>query len=88
MGGVREKALAALRMGITTIVIPERNVSDLRDIPKELKKRIEFIPVRQMREVLDIALTEPPEWKPSLPGSVAAPAASASPASAHAKKSD
>jgi len=88
VGGVREKALAALRMGITTIVIPERNVSDLRDIPKELKKRIEFIPVRQMREVLDIALTEPPEWKPSPPGSVAAPAASASPASAHAKKSD
>ncbi|MEE8166220.1 MAG: S16 family serine protease, partial [Myxococcota bacterium] len=80
--------LAALRLGITSIVIPERNVSDLRDIPKELKKRIEFIPVRQMREVLDVVLTEPLEWKPSPRKSVAAPAAPTSPAPAHAKKTD
>jgi ATP-dependent Lon protease len=88
VGGVREKALAALRMGITTIVIPERNVSDLRDIPKELKKRIEFIPVRQMREVLDVVLTRPLEWKSPPPGGVTAAVASASPVPAHAKKID
>ena len=72
VGGVREKALAALRSGITTIIIPESNVGDLREIPKELKKRIEFIPVSHMREVLDHVLVEPPAWrtrkrKPSRP---------------------
>ncbi|MFK7894902.1 MAG: endopeptidase La [Myxococcota bacterium] len=64
VGGVREKALAALRSGIKTIIIPESNVGDLREIPKELKKRIEFIPVRHMREVLDAVLVEPLSWKP------------------------
>ncbi|MFO0689222.1 MAG: endopeptidase La [Myxococcota bacterium] len=63
VGGVREKALAALRSGITTIIIPESNVGDLREIPKELKKRIEFVPVSHMREVLDRVLVEPPAWK-------------------------
>ncbi|MGY8736659.1 MAG: endopeptidase La, partial [bacterium] len=56
VGGVREKALAALRSGVTTIVIPESNVGDLREIPKELKKCITFIPVKHMREVLDVVL--------------------------------
>ena len=64
VGGVREKALAALRSGVTTIVIPESNVGDLREIPKELKKRITFIPVKHMREVLDVVLVSQLEWKP------------------------
>ena len=63
VGGVREKALAALRSGITTIVIPESNVADLREIPKELKKRLEFVPVKHMREVLDQVLVSPLEWR-------------------------
>jgi ATP-dependent Lon protease len=63
VGGVREKALAALRSGITTIIIPESNVGDLREIPKELKKRIEFVPVSQMREVLDRVLVSPLRWR-------------------------
>ena len=73
-------------MGITTIVIPERNLSDLREIPKELKKRIEFIPVRQMREVLDVLLTEPLEWKAVPRERVAA--APTNPAPAQAKKAN
>ncbi|HEB91293.1 MAG TPA: endopeptidase La [Deltaproteobacteria bacterium] len=64
VGGVREKALAALRAGISTIVIPESNVADLREIPKELKKRITFVPVSHMREVLDEVLVESIDWKP------------------------
>ncbi|MGB0620445.1 MAG: endopeptidase La [Myxococcota bacterium] len=64
VGGVREKAMAALRNGIKTIVIPESNVADLREIPKELKKRLEFIPVKHMREVLDQVLVEPLDWQP------------------------
>ena len=64
VGGVREKAMAALRNGIKTIVIPESNVADLREIPKELKKRLEFIPVKHMRDVLDKVLVEPLDWQP------------------------
>ena len=59
VGGVREKALAALRAGITRIVLPRKNLQDLRDIPKDLKRRIEFIPVEHMDEVLDAALERP-----------------------------
>ena len=64
VGGVREKALAALRSGLTTIIIPEQNVADLRDVPKELKKRITFVPVSHMTDVLDAVLVDPIEWKP------------------------
>ncbi len=62
VGGVREKSLAALRSGITTIVIPESNVGDLREIPKELKKRLTFIPVKHMREALEHVLVSKLEW--------------------------
>ncbi len=89
VGGVREKALAALRTGITTIIIPESNVGDLREIPKELKKRITFIPVRHMREVLDAVLVEPLPWTPKkarrVSGSTASPGA---PAHAAGRDSD
>ena len=64
VGGVRDKALAALRSGITTIIIPESNLADLREIPKELKKRITFIPVKHMREVLDHVLVTKLAWQP------------------------
>ena len=48
-----------------TIIIPETNVSDLREIPKELKRRIEFVPVRHMREVLEHVLVSPLDWQAS-----------------------
>jgi ATP-dependent Lon protease len=62
VGGVREKALAALRAGIKTVILPERCMRDIEDIPKELKRRLEFGPVRTMRDVLEVALEEPPTW--------------------------
>ena len=55
IGGLKEKALGALRAGIKTIVIPEKNKRDLDEIPLYVKKKINFIPVRNMSEVLDIA---------------------------------
>ncbi len=55
VGGVREKALAALRAGVKTIVLPERNLVDLRDIPDELSRRLKFIGVTHMDEVLEVA---------------------------------
>ncbi|HKA15258.1 MAG TPA: endopeptidase La [Myxococcota bacterium] len=60
VGGVREKALAALRAGIRRVILPRKNLQDLRDIPRDLKKKITFIPVDHMDEVLDAALDRPP----------------------------
>ena len=59
VGGVREKALAALRAGITRVVLPRRNLQDLNEIPADLKKKITFIPVEHMDEVLEAALERP-----------------------------
>ncbi|RJP83117.1 MAG: endopeptidase La [Desulfobacteraceae bacterium] len=56
IGGLKEKALGALRAGIQTIIIPEKNKKDLAEIPKNVKKKIKFIPVKQMDKVLAIAL--------------------------------
>ncbi|MCI4625374.1 MAG: endopeptidase La [Candidatus Magnetoovum sp. WYHC-5] len=56
IGGLKEKALAAKRMGIGTIIIPKRNSKDLEEIPKYVKKDMEFILVETMENVLDVAL--------------------------------
>jgi ATP-dependent Lon protease len=56
IGGLREKALGALRAGIKTIIVPEKNRKDLVEIPANVKRRIRFIPVRTMDEVLPLAL--------------------------------
>jgi ATP-dependent Lon protease len=55
IGGLKEKALGALRAGINTIIIPEKNKMDLVDIPNHVKKKIRFVQVRQMEQVLEIA---------------------------------
>ena len=56
IGGLKEKALGALRAGITTIIIPEKNKKDLSEIPANVKRKITFIPVKDMSEVLPIAI--------------------------------
>lgn len=56
VGGVKEKCLAAMRMGIKTIIIPWKCQKDLIDIPQEYKDKLEFVPVKTIHEVLDIAL--------------------------------
>jgi len=56
IGGLKEKALAALRAGIKKIIIPDENEKDLVDIPEELRKKITFLPVKHMDEVIRIAL--------------------------------
>ena len=56
IGGLREKALAALRAGIRKIIIPEQNKKDLVEIPKDIRKRMSFFPVKDMDEVVRIAL--------------------------------
>jgi len=56
IGGLKEKALGALRAGIHTIVLPEKNEKDLIEIPKNIKDKIKFIPVKDMNQVLKIAI--------------------------------
>jgi len=56
IGGLKEKALGALRAGIHTVIIPEKNRRDLADIPEKLKQKIRFIPVTQMDEVLSLTM--------------------------------
>ncbi len=56
IGGLKEKTLAAKRMGIRKIIIPKRNKKDLEDIPKYIKKDIDFIFADHMDQVLKVAL--------------------------------
>lgn len=60
IGGLKEKSLAAHRHGCTTVVIPERNVKDLVDVPEEVKANVEFKSVSDVREVLELALERSP----------------------------
>ncbi len=64
VGGVREKALAAMRAGIARMILPRRNLQDLRDIPRDLKRRIAFVPVDHMDDVLEAALEPPAPVRP------------------------
>lgn len=59
IGGLKEKLLAALRGGITTVIIPEDNKKDLVDMPANITTSLEIHPVRWIDEVLDIALERP-----------------------------
>ena len=61
IGGLKEKLLAALRGGITTVLIPEENVKDLAEIPQNVKDGLEIIPVSHVDAVLEHALVEPIE---------------------------
>ena len=56
IGGLKEKALGALRAGIKTIIIPEKNKKDLAEIPANVKRKIKFIMAKNMKEVLPIAI--------------------------------
>ena len=60
IGGLKEKSLAAMRAGITTVIIPKQNEKDLVDIPEEAKQRMQFVPVETVDEVLKTALEQPP----------------------------
>lgn len=56
IGGLKEKSLAAYRAGIDTIIIPKANEKDLRNIPKTVKNKIDFIVADKIEKVLDNAL--------------------------------
>jgi ATP-dependent Lon protease len=56
IGGLKEKSLAAMRAGISTVIIPKLNEKDLYDVPEEAKQKLKFVPVETVDEVLNVAL--------------------------------
>ncbi len=61
IGGVKEKVLAAHRIGLKTVVLPVRNEADLEELPEEVRKDIQFIFAETVDDVLRAALESPPE---------------------------
>jgi ATP-dependent Lon protease len=59
VGGIREKAMAARRLGIKTIVLPQMNEQDLVELPAEVREEMRFVPVRTLQEALAVALPPP-----------------------------
>ncbi|HEX3753766.1 MAG TPA: endopeptidase La [Rhizomicrobium sp.] len=61
IGGLKEKLLAALRAGITTVIIPQENEKDLAEVPDNVKTCLKIVPVSAVEEVLKVALVRQPE---------------------------
>jgi ATP-dependent Lon protease len=59
VGGIKEKVLAAHRAGIKKVILPQRNKSDLEEIPKEIRNEIELLLTSKMDEVIEWALEKP-----------------------------
>lgn len=68
VGGIKEKILAAHRAGIKRVILPERCVADLEEVPEEIKQELEFIPVKKVDEVLANALVDPDKLQLDLRG--------------------
>jgi ATP-dependent Lon protease len=86
IGGLKEKLLAALRGGLKTVLIPKENERDLPEIPDNVKKGLEIIPVSTVDEVLAKALVKPlvaVEWPDDLEAVAAKPADGAEAIRAH-----
>ena len=58
IGGLKEKSLAAFRAGIKTIILPDRNEKDLDEIPKPLRRKLNWQVAKNMSDVLKVALIE------------------------------
>jgi ATP-dependent Lon protease len=70
VGGIREKALAARRLGLKTFVLPAMNEPDLRELPEEIRREMRFVPASTLEQVLAIAL---PAAQPSTAASLPEP---------------
>jgi ATP-dependent Lon protease len=67
IGGLKEKSLAAMRAGVSTVIIPKLNEKDLVDVPEEAKQKLKFVPVENVDEVLAAALERSGANEPMLP---------------------
>jgi predicted ATP-dependent protease len=62
VGGIKEKVLAAKRAGISTVILPERNQKDFAEIPRNILRGLQAHYVRQMEDILPLALAGSPEF--------------------------
>lgn len=62
IGGLKEKLLAAISAGCTTALVPEQNKGDIDELPKDIKESIQIHFVKDMKEVLQLALEDNREW--------------------------
>jgi len=60
IGGIKEKVLAAMRAGITTVMLPRRNQKDLQDVPDEARRRLQFVFLETVDDAMKTALVERP----------------------------
>jgi ATP-dependent Lon protease len=67
IGGVREKVLAAHRAGLKTVLLPEKNLKDLHDVPKTVRTELKIVPVTHMDQVIEVALAREPSIEPPKP---------------------
>jgi ATP-dependent Lon protease len=67
IGGLREKVLAAHRAGLKVVLVPEKNMKDLVDVPKKVREDLKIIPLQHMDQVLDIALAPEAMLEPPRP---------------------
>ena len=65
IGGLKEKSLAAMRAGVSTVIIPKLNEKDLVDVPEEAKQKLKFVPVENVDEVLAVALEKESTAQPA-----------------------
>jgi hypothetical protein len=67
IGGVKEKVLAAQRVGMHTVILPKANQMDLREVPESARAQLRFVFAEHMDEVLPVALhpVDQDEWKPA-----------------------
>ncbi len=66
VGGIREKALAARRMGLRTVILPALNEADLVDIPEDLRRDMRFVFAKTLQDVLAVALTPAVPLEPAV----------------------
>ncbi len=64
VGGIKEKAMAAYRAGVSRMVLPRRNEGDVEDVPREVREALRFIPADSAEDVLAAALPAPPAAQP------------------------
>ena len=77
IGGLKEKLLAAHRGGISTVLIPHENENDLAEIPKNIKDKLNILPVKWIDQVLELALLQMPLPEPKSGAKKSKPGSSA-----------
>jgi len=69
VGGLNEKAVAAVRAGVKVMIVPHENLKDVPELPQHVRDALDIVPVRGMDEVFALALRRPPRGRSSIPRS-------------------